>query len=388
MRILFVAEGVTLAQIVRLVTLASALDPAEHEVHFACANFDEAIFGGTTFVRHVIHSVSAEAMEAAIASGKPIYDLATLSAYLEEDRELLDRVRPDRVVGDLRWSLAVAAPLARVRHAALINAYWSPFTVSRRMPLPEHPIVERVGVEMAQKFFPLAWPLAARSFAAPLNKLRRRHGLGGLGSLREILTAGDDVLYADVPELIPTRALPAHHHWLGAVPWSPAVPLPAWWDELEGPVAYVTLGSSGKVDRLPLVVEGILAAGLTPVVATAGRCAVPDGARGAPFLPGELAARRADLVVTNGGSSTGYQALAEGTPVLGIPFNLDQYLAMTAIAEAGAGLLLRSGTVTAADVTQAATALRAGPHRAAAARIATALTGADSRSRFRALMRS
>ena len=59
MKILFVAEGVTLAQIVRLVTLARALDPAEHEVHFACARFDEAIFGGTSFVRHEIHSLSA-----------------------------------------------------------------------------------------------------------------------------------------------------------------------------------------------------------------------------------------------------------------------------------------------------------------------------------------
>ena len=51
------------------------------------------------------------------------------------------------------------------------------------------------------------------------------------------------------------------------------------------------------------------------------------------------------MVVSNGGSTTGYQALAEGRPVLGIAANLDQHLAMTAIQDAGAGLLLRSGAL-------------------------------------------
>jgi UDP:flavonoid glycosyltransferase YjiC (YdhE family) len=386
-KILFVAEGVTLAQIVRLVTLARALDPAEHEVHFACAKFDEAIFAGTSFVRHEIHSLSAEVVDAAIAAGKPIYDLSTLTAYLEEDRALLERVRPDRVVGDLRWTLAVAAPLAKVRYAALINAYWSPYAVDQKIPLPEHPIVERVGVEMAEKFFPYAWPLAARAFAKPLNKLRKRHGLPALGSLRELLTYGDDVLYADVPALVPTRDLPAHHHYLGAVDWEPEVALPSWWDSLSGRIAYVTLGSSGKVDRLPLVVEGVRAAGLIPVVATAGRIALPDGVPGAPFLPGSVVCRRATLVVTNGGSSTGYQALAAGVPVLGVPFNLDQYLAMTAIARTGAGSLVRSGTATVAAVRDAALRLSDDAPRAAAKTVAVSLAEHDCRERFRRLMR-
>ena len=50
-------------------------------------------------------------------------------------------------------------------------------------------------------------------------------------------------------------------------------------------------------------------------------------------------------MISNGGSTTGYQALAESRPVLGVASNLDQYLAMTAIAGAGAGILLRAGTV-------------------------------------------
>ncbi len=72
--------------------------------------------------------------------------------------------------------------------------------------------------------------------------------------------------------------------------------------------------------------------------------------RVADYLPGDLAARHARLVVTNGGSSSGYQALAEGKPVLGLPSNLDQYLAMTAIEKAGAGRLVRAAEASAKEV--------------------------------------
>jgi UDP:flavonoid glycosyltransferase YjiC (YdhE family) len=35
------------------------------------------------------------------------------------------------------------------------------------------------------------------------------------------------------------------------------------------------------------------------------------------MIPGDLAARKASVVVCNGGAGTGYQALAEGTPIVG-----------------------------------------------------------------------
>jgi len=132
----------------------------------------------------------------------------------------------------------------------------------------------------------------------------------------------------------------------------------------------VTLGSSGRVERLPLVVDVAAELGYQVLVATAGRShlgSVPRHVHVADYLPGELAARRAALVVSNGGSTTGYQALAEGRPVLGIAANLDQHLAMTAIAGAGAGLLLRSGTLTRAPLADALERLVSEPPFALAA---------------------
>jgi UDP:flavonoid glycosyltransferase YjiC (YdhE family) len=60
------------------------------------------------------------------------------------------------------------------------------------------------------------------------------------------------------------------------------------------------------------------------------------------YLPGEEAARRARLVICNGGSPTSQQALAAGVPVIGIASNLDQFLNMGTLVRAGAGEIVRA----------------------------------------------
>jgi UDP:flavonoid glycosyltransferase YjiC (YdhE family) len=92
-------------------------------------------------------------------------------------------------------------------------------------------------------------------------------------------------------------------------------------------------------------------------------------------------------VISNGGSTTGYQALAQGRPVLGVAFNLDQYLATQAITRFGAGLPLRSGTVTAAEVTASLSRLLDEPSFAARAGAARdQLEGTSSAAAFGAFV--
>jgi len=349
-RILFVAENVTLAQVVRLVTLAKSLDPRWYEVHFACSDFDPLIFRGTSFHRWPIHTIPRWFVNRAIESGRRIYDQRTLRRYVKDELELFSQVQPDLVVGDFRQSLAVSAAVAGIPYANLINAYWSPHAERDAFPLPDHPMVQLLGEELARRHFPRAMPWVFDHFARPLNDVRKEHGLPALGSLPEVLTAGDAVLFPDIPSLVPTRDLPSHQHYLGPVLWSPDVSLPEWWSSVDRsrPTIYVTLGSSGKIDLLPTVIDGLKNLPVSVMLATAGRARVDVSGSNiflADYLPGHLAARRADLVICNGGSTTGYQALAEGTPVIGIPFNLDQYLAMQAIDRYGAGVTLRSGTL-------------------------------------------
>ena len=388
-RVLFVSEAICLAQVVRLVVLARSLDPRRYEIHFASARFDPLVFGATDFARWPIGSLAPERVDRLVRSGRRIYGPRTLRRYLEDDRRTLAQVRPHLVVGDLRLSLSVAAPLAGIPYAALINAYWSPHARRRSFPMPDHPLVRLLGERFAARYFPLALPRVFEHFAAPLNDLRRAHGLPPVGSLQQVLTHGDLTLFPDVPELVPTEGGPATHRYLGQVPWSPDVPRPAWWRRLDPrrPTIYVTLGSSGRADLLPMVVAALAATEAQLLVATAGRVAIAPGPRThvADYLPGDQAAARADLVVSNGGSTTGYQALAAGTPVVGIAANMDQYLAMQSIATAGAGVLLRAGGATPDTVRAAvATVLEAPAHRQAAQRIGQTFAGWNAAERFRA----
>lgn len=357
-RVLFVTENITLAQVVRLATLARGLDPERYEVHFACSDYDPLVFEGTSFQRWPLYTIDKEQGFKSLAKGERMYDVKTLERYVADERRVLDAVKPAVVIGDFRLSLSVSAPLSGVHCGSLINAYWSPYAVREKWPVPDHPIVRLVGVERAEKYFPQALPKVFGHFAAPLNSVRERHGLPAFETLSHQLCFGDSVLYPDVPELCPLQDAPASHHFLGAVQWSPTVAVPP---VLQGdptlPLVYVTLGSSGDVAALPTVLAGLDGLPLRGVLATAGRAApvkVPSNFVVADYVPGELLATQALFVVTNGGSSTGYQALAAGVPVLGIPSNLDQYLAMQAIERAGAGVTLRSGGLRADEVRQAA----------------------------------
>ncbi|HYP86740.1 MAG TPA: nucleotide disphospho-sugar-binding domain-containing protein [Polyangiaceae bacterium] len=387
-RILFITENITLAQVVRLATLARGLPATDYEVHFACSDFDPMIFEGAELERWPLYTIDKEQGFKALAKGERMYDVKTLERYVADELRVIDAVKPAVVIGDFRLSLAVSAPLRGVHCASLINAYWSPYAVRESWPVPDHPIVRLVGVERAEKYFPQALPKVFGHFAAPLNSVRKRHGLPEFETLSHQLCFGDSVLYPDIPELCGlTTDAPASHHFLGAVQWSPQVSAPlSFGADASLPLVYVTLGSSGDVAALPTVLEGLDGLPIRGVLATAGRAAparVPSNFVTADYVPGELLAAQALFVVTNGGSSTGYQALAQGVPVLGIPSNLDQYLAMAAITGAGAGLTLRSGGLTRDQVRKAAVRLLdAPPVKRAAEGLARHFAAYDCHERF------
>ncbi len=391
-RILFIAEAVTLAHVARPYVLARGLDPARYEVFFATDPRYARLFNLDGLQAWPQRSIPSEQFLAALAAGRPLYERATLRGYVQDDLALLRELAPDLVVGDFRLSLAVSAPLAGVPYATISNAYWSPYSQPRYI-VPELPFVSYVGAAVAQALFNAARPLAFARHCGPLNGLRREHGLPGLGhDLRTVYTHADHTCYADLPELVPTEGLPAHHHYLGPIIWSPAVPVPAWWSRLpEGrPVIYVTMGSSGESALLPVILAALADVPVTVMVATGARGAALAMAANvyvADYLPGAEAAARAALVICNGGSPTAYQALAAGVPVLGLPSNLDQYLNMDYLARSGAGLWLRAGQATAESVRGAARRLLYEPaFRQAAQRLQSAITDYQPAARFAALV--
>jgi UDP:flavonoid glycosyltransferase YjiC (YdhE family) len=325
--------------------LARGLDAnqSRFQVHFAASYFDPQLFDGTKFGRSRIYSLSSEEVDARIARGGRIYDRATLARYVEDERRLFDRVKPDVVVSDLRWSTCISAPLAKIPLATLIDAYW--FRPLSEYPIPDHPLVRMLGVERIKKGFDVGLGFMLRHFAKPVNDLRKSHGLAPLGDLRDVLSFGNTLLFPDDPALAPSDR---PGFYLGPVIWSPQIPFDEIMESKRGagrPLVYVTLGSSGSIAVVEKILEALDPLQVDVLLSTAGRFELTrrwPRVHVVDLAPGDLVARKASVVVCNGGASTAYQALAEGTPIVGIPSNLDASLSMSCIEASGAGVGLRS----------------------------------------------
>ena len=357
-RILFVAEAVTLAHLGRPLSLAESLDPEKYEVHFACDPRVEHLLP-ETLIRHSLQSIPSDDFLKSLAKGRRLYSFATLLRYTEAELELLDAIKPDLIIGDMRLSLAVSCTHLKLPYACISNAHWSPYARSV-FPMPALPFIALFGIALSQRLFNLGRPLAFRSQARPFNQLRKHYNQSPVADIRYSYTLADYTLYADIPELIPTYGLPANHHYLGFLNWSPSVSKPSWWDQLPDEQAnvYLTLGSSGDINGISTIIDGLSQLPVNLLIASAGR--IPDTTLArdnifsANYLPGLEAAQRSALVICNGGSGTVYQALAEGVPVLGIPSNMDQHLTMGYVETAGAGLFCRSDRLCQLDIQQKA----------------------------------
>src|SRR5262249_31445935 len=159
------AEAVTLAHAGRLMALASPL-AEDYDVSFACDRRYDDVLGGGPFERRTIKTIPSERFLTALAKGTPIYDAETLASYVEEDRALLEALKPDAVIGDFRLSLDVSAKLTKTPYLNVTNAYWSPHAAVR-YPVPELPFVRVMGVRAAQWLFDRTWPTFSARYAVP-----------------------------------------------------------------------------------------------------------------------------------------------------------------------------------------------------------------------------
>lgn len=355
-RVLFFAEPATLAHVARPAVLAGELAGRGFDVMVATGEDFRWIVDQAKLPAIAMQAIGTKAYLAAVAAGRPVFSLDVLERYVEEDLRLIQAYAPDVIVGDLRFSLAVSARLAGVRYLTVTNAYWSPFAPVN-FEVPVHALTRGWGHSVVKQAFRLAWPLISAYHALPMHRLRKRYGFPSLGlDLRKVFTEGDTTLFADVPSMVPIDRPPApnRYAYLGPVVWSPSGILPP---ELTSqgdgrPLVYLALGSSGDSALLYGIAEALLALGCGVAVSTGQDRAVslPRGVVAAPFFPGAELAARARVVVCNGGSPGTHQALAKGTPVLGIPENLDQMLNMQFVVGSGAGLALRADRLSARGV--------------------------------------
>jgi len=162
----------------------------------------------------------------------------------------------------------------------------------------------------------------------------------------------------------PRSDLPPNTSFIGPV-FSPpsAVPIPAWWGDLDGsrPVVHVTQGTIDNHDLTRLIgptLTGLAHSDVLVIVSTGGRPindvgTVPSNVRVAEFLPYDLLMPLTDVYVTNGGFGGVQYALSHGVPMVVAGDTEDKPEVAARVSWSGTGINLRSGTPTAEAVRDA-----------------------------------
>lgn len=346
-RILFLAEAVSLAHVIRARDLALRLDVAQYDVALACDRRYRWVLDGTPLTWISLPCISRPQFERALARGTPIYALEDLLSYAEHDQRVMATWEAELVIGDFRLSLAASARKVGIPFINIVNAYWSPFA---RVPYPAQSLgfTRVIGEAAAQWVWSRVRSHAFAWHAAPVNRLLRHYGLPSLrADLRYTYCEGDYTVYPDLPSLVPMGPLPRTHQFIGPVHGT-VKPGPL--DDLasfqkQRPTVYVNLGSSGPTGVVGRFVAELSKTPVQVIVATAGREGFPNPSENVTVLQyadGARAVGLADLVVCNGGSLASYQALAQGRPVVGIPSNMDQSINAALLENARVGRTARS----------------------------------------------
>ncbi len=263
-------------------------------------------------------------MDRSIKSARyDFYDMESIDACVESERDVIEDTRPDVVIGDMRPTLQISAGLMGL-HLAMVEAAYNSPSYGHRIQLP-------------------TW---FETEPGPFEEYLRRCRSSPAKRKRSCL------LVADVPQFHPTG------QWKGAYYVGPLLDLPA------RPRQVVTLDSNGWDSTLPLIylncgstghaLEGFLIDTLSvlseryrvicTVLGPRSREAAPTtpsrNVRIVDFLPASWITAEASAVITVGGAGTVYHALRSGVPVVGAADHLDQEYHLNRVGSLGLGIKL------------------------------------------------
>lgn len=358
-RILFFAETVTLGHFGRSIAIARALhETGKYIIALAADTRCDAVTGEIPFQRLPLESMSCEAFNKNLKKGKCIYDEATLTDYVMADLELINQFQPDFLIGDLRLSLLVSSRLSRIPYATITNAYWSPYADINH-PVPDILLVKLLGVTAGQWLFDKVRPLIFKYHAKPLNAVLKKFGVDLIvQDIKEAYTRADYTLYAENEGLIPMNKLPENHFFMEQIFWSTSSAKVADWLAAlptDKPIIFLTMGSSGNDGLLKIMLKALSKMPVIVICATVKKeieCNY-DNVHTSPFIPADLAIKKADILICNGGSALVYQGLVANKTVIGIPENLDQYLTTSSVQHQPGYSFIRSSKVSEKAVTHA-----------------------------------
>jgi UDP:flavonoid glycosyltransferase YjiC (YdhE family) len=317
--VLIFFHGYSLAHTIRPLVLARALRGRGYSVALAGRGPHVNRVRREDFVVHDVETLPQKRMDEFVnRSDYGYYDTEWIDRCVRSERLLMQMVRPDLVIHDMKPTVSLSAQLEGVDDARITQAYNQP-----GYPFPIR-LMDRFSIEGG----PFDQYLAERA--------------------AEVKEQNSFFLLADIPEFHPPGREVAGFHYVGPLLDRPSSPeklavLDEGWDT-SLPLIYLTCGSSGRApDYLDRLIDAIRDKPYRLLVTTAGRWtgkAPSERVRVVDFLPGEWVLERAKVLIGIVGIGAIYQALRCGVPIIGAPEHLDQEYHLNRVEGLGLGIKL------------------------------------------------
>jgi UDP:flavonoid glycosyltransferase YjiC (YdhE family) len=364
--ILVLSTSTVVAHVVRALEVSKRLREMGYRIVFGGGGRPLAAVQAAGFEVHPLPEIDIAWALARIWQGPAaVHTVELVEQFVDAEMALLRELRPDAVFQDGRLTASTSAAIAGLPLISLNNAYGTPYAVNGLLSFksPGPPPVVGPGGEAAY------------------NVVRARFGLPPRSSVLELIV-GDLTLMCDAAEYAPVANAPTSFHYVGPLIWNGPAAAPPWLAELDParPTLYFTMGSTGPIEAFRVAFEAFAGSEYQVLLTTGGLVKpedlppVPAGFHLIPMGPGNLLARRADVVVCHGGNGTIYQGLTEGAPLVAWPYVQDQHWNARRLVELGLGVAVAAPTP--AGLRAAVTEALGNPaYRAAAGRFKTILAG-------------
>lgn len=179
-----------------------------------------------------------------------------------------------------------------------------------------------------------------------LNEIRAQLNLLPLESIPDLLLRPPLVLYLTSEAFeYPRKSWPQNYRLVGPISWTPADKPPVWLEELVEPIALVTCSSERQKDDaiIRAALESLPKDGFSVVATTAAYDPDEFDPRNSSrirlerFVPHHHVIERSEVVVCHGGMGITQRALAQGVPVVVVPYGRDQLEVARRVEYAGVG---------------------------------------------------
>lgn len=341
--VLIFFHGYSLAHTIRPLVIARVLKDRGYRVVLAGRGKHVERVRQEEFEWYDVETMPQRRMDQYVERGDyGYYDCEWIGRCVSSERVLMQAIKPDLVIHDMKPTVALSARLEGIDDARVTQAYNQP-------GYPEPISVEKyLGEE-------------AGPFAEYLTR-----------QADEVKSQRSFYLMADIPEFHPREKETTGYYYVGPLHDRPEAPesvdlLDRGWD-MSWPLVYVTCGSSGRApDYLDGLVEAFKDKPYRVLVTTAGRWlgkAVAENVRVVDYMPGEWVLARAQVLVGITGIGAIYQALRCGVPIVGAPEHLDQEYHLNRVQALGVGVKLARRNFDAAHILAAIDTVLSGDYKA------------------------